>query len=155
VILHEFSDELPQKLENYIDSVFTVFFIDDAGYLIFKNDSISEPNRSYPHPRDPGSEFFPPDTILTHFPLFEWSQYVWGRAFTYSIDCYVNPENRLVWNHEGLPSDCTSVQVAPPDTLHNLGDPDFYYSWTISVVDADGNSATSLPIHFVVSSSGN
>jgi hypothetical protein len=155
LMLYEFTDNLPGKLENYIDSVFTVFFMDDAGYLIQKSDSISEPNRSYPDPRYPGSEFYPPDTIRTHWPLFEWSHYIWGPAFTYSINCYLNPENRVIWSREGLAEDCTSFLVEPPDTLDNLGDPDFYYSWTVSVVDGDGNSATSLPHYFIVSSSGN
>ncbi len=155
LMLYEFTEQLPGKLETYMDSVFTVFFMDDAGYIIQKSDSISEPNRSYPGPRSPGDQFYPPDTVRTYWPCFEWARYIWGRAFTYSINCYLNPENRVIWNSEGLPDSCTMVCVELPDSLDNLGDPDFYYSWTVSVVDGDGNSATSLPFHFVVSSSGN
>ena len=153
--LRESTEALPGKLENYIDSVFTVFFMDDAGYLVQKSDSIYGLNRSYPNPESPGSKYYPPDTISTHWPVFEWEHYNLGHTFTYSINCYIEPENRVVWSHEGIADTVDSDAVEPPDSLPNLGDPDFYYSWTVSVVDGDGNSFTSLPFHFVVSSSGN
>ena len=148
--LDENSNELPDRLENYLGAEFIVRFRDDVGYAIQESVQITRVIRNYPRPEWPAE----PEAIVvctTQHPRFQWRQYFVAWPFTYAVHCYLDPNNYLLWDSCGIQSDCTNVLLDGNDSLENSIDPNIWYSWTVSVVDSAGDKATSQRFRFVVS----
>lgn len=148
--LNENSDELPDRLGSYLGKDFVVRFKDDWGHTIADSARIAVIIRDYPQPVSPAKENRP-DTVTTHRPCFQWLPYISDFDFLFRVDCYLDPFSYLLWDSCGIHSDCTGVCMGLDDSLANSVDSQVMYSWTVSVEDSAGNTATSRPYQFVVS----
>lgn len=146
--LYERSDELPGPLDFYRDTVFTVWFRNEDGDTIQDSAQITDINTNCPTLESPGSA----ETIVIindPTPCFQWRDYGVLWPYKYQVNCYLDPDNQLLWSSGDILSDCTTVCMED-DSLADLIDAFKNYSWTVSVVDGDSNKATSQRYRFRV-----
>lgn len=139
------SDTLDSEMSEYLDNRFFVRFRDDAGHRCEKSARIINPISiyyGYPVLSYPGDS----SIIDTLQPRFVWG-YSNAFEFTFRVTC---KGLNFFWENAGIHRDCTSVWMGPDDSLA-ISEYLLPYSWTVTVEDNDGNTATSRSNLFLVS----
>jgi len=136
------SDALNSEMSEYLDNDFFVRFRDDAGHRCERSVRIINPIYDYP------TLYYPSDSSIidTLQPRFLWDY--WNTfEFTFRVTC---KGLNFFWEKAGIHRDCTSVWMGPDDSLA-ISTYFLPYTWTVTVVDHGGNTATSSPSIFLVS----
>ncbi len=128
--------------DTYLTKEFQIQFTDNAGYNVEGITDMTRCIQAYPQQKSPKDY----DVVREHNPQLIWQEFPKNYYFTYWTRCYLS--DFLLWDSSGISRNDTSVVIGKSLPNSKTGE---YYSWTISVVDTHGNSATSQRADFFVS----
>jgi hypothetical protein len=103
-------------------------------------------DRTYPQLSYPARRATPPDPVEGPDPTFSWLPIPTGEAVDLSIEVMLHGQVP-VWDSSGVSVQDTSI-VIPYEFRDASFFPEYWYTWTVTLYNENGNAATSLPGYF-------